>query len=304
MIADLAERQKYTEEISGDVFRKKVEIRLFTQKSMPWGKSCAGSPPIRRGNDTGLMRSTGSRPSACARTSGARKRATSRRGRSPKPMTTVRVTGIVARRRHRQGEAAAVVGQRRPALRRVRRAGDASFDAARRTDFRDGGDARFVPRRGLQRRARDGRAVEWSNRITLESRDYLDGDERRVEIQAAPPAAVRYATGGSARLGGGACERESIRGGRMKAALDDPAVPQRVLQGGRPPAEWTKGEPGRRLDGPVVRRRGCSQARLDLDAGGDCFHRRPPGPCFGGRVPYCCATTHGDGLALLTVRPR
>ena len=149
-----------------------------------------------------------------------------------------------------------------------------------------------------------GEPVEWSNRITLESRDYLDGDERRVEIQAAPPAAVRYATGGCARLGGGACERESIRGGRMKAALDDPAVLQRVLQGGRPPAEWTKGEPGRRLDGPVVRRRGCSQARLDLDAGGDRFHRRPPGPGFGGRVPYCCATTHGDGLALLTVRPR
>lgn len=38
MIAALAERQKYTEEISGDVFRKKVEIRLFTQKSMPWAE--------------------------------------------------------------------------------------------------------------------------------------------------------------------------------------------------------------------------------------------------------------------------
>jgi hypothetical protein len=50
-----------------------------------------------------------------------------------------------------------------------------------------------------------GEPVEWTNRITLKSREYVDGDERRMEIRAAPPAPIRYTTDGSdPKLGGGA----------------------------------------------------------------------------------------------------
>ena len=50
-----------------------------------------------------------------------------------------------------------------------------------------------------------GEPVEWTNRITLESREYVEGGERRMEIRAAPPAPIRYTTDGSdPKLGGGA----------------------------------------------------------------------------------------------------
>jgi len=42
-----------------------------------------------------------------------------------------------------------------------------------------------------------GEPVEWRNRITLQSREYAAGNERRVELRAAPPAPIRYTTDGS-----------------------------------------------------------------------------------------------------------
>ena len=42
-----------------------------------------------------------------------------------------------------------------------------------------------------------GEPVEWQGRITLQSRDYPDGDRRMVELHAAPPAPIRYSTDGS-----------------------------------------------------------------------------------------------------------
>ena len=42
-----------------------------------------------------------------------------------------------------------------------------------------------------------GDAVAWTNRITLKSREYMDGNERMVEIQSAPPVPIRYTTDGS-----------------------------------------------------------------------------------------------------------
>ena len=50
-----------------------------------------------------------------------------------------------------------------------------------------------------------GDPVEWTNRITLKSREYVEGGERRIEIRAAPSAPIRYTTDGSdPQLGGGA----------------------------------------------------------------------------------------------------
>jgi hypothetical protein len=42
-----------------------------------------------------------------------------------------------------------------------------------------------------------GEPVVWRNRITLKSRVYQSGSDKMVEIQAAPPAPIRYSTDGS-----------------------------------------------------------------------------------------------------------
>ena len=50
-----------------------------------------------------------------------------------------------------------------------------------------------------------GDAVAYTGRITLKSREYLDGERRMVELRAAPDAPIRYTTDGSApALSGGA----------------------------------------------------------------------------------------------------
>lgn len=52
-----------------------------------------------------------------------------------------------------------------------------------------------------------GEPVEWTNRITLKSREYMDGNERMFEIRSAPPADIRYSTDGSdPMLNGGSYE--------------------------------------------------------------------------------------------------
>lgn len=48
-----------------------------------------------------------------------------------------------------------------------------------------------------------GPPLTWKNRITLQYRTWQDGDSRRVELQAAPPAPIRYTTDGSNPLNNG-----------------------------------------------------------------------------------------------------
>ena len=48
-----------------------------------------------------------------------------------------------------------------------------------------------------------GEVERWQNRITLKSRDYVEGESRRVEIRAAPTATIFYTTDGSSPLVGG-----------------------------------------------------------------------------------------------------
>ncbi len=207
VIAALRERQKYTEEISGDVFQKKVEIRLFTQKSMPWAevvRRAATNPAWQWHRADALDRFKAD----CVRQDVWREEGSYvEKGPFPKPATTVRVqelsrdddTGKVKLR------LSPVNGDRLyaefggPATPASMRLDEPVFETeAMRVSFlaADSSGAHET-----------GEPVEWRNRITLKSRDYLDGDERRVEIRAAPPAAVRYTTDGSdPRLGGGAYE--------------------------------------------------------------------------------------------------
>ena len=220
VIAALAERQKYTEEISGDVFRKKVEIRLFTQKSMPWAevvRRAATNPAWQWHRADALDRFK----TECVRQDVWREEESYvEKGPFPKPTTTVRVqelsrdddTGKVKLR------LSPVNGDRLyaefggPATPASLQLDEPIFETeAMRVSFLAADSSG---------EHETGEPVEWSNRITLKSRDYLDGDERRVEIQSAPPAAVRYTTDGSdPRLGGGAYEGPFVLPGGARLLL-------------------------------------------------------------------------------------
>ena len=207
VVAALTERQKYTEEISGDVFRRKVEVRLFTQKSMPW------TEVVRRSGTNPAWQ--WHRPDALDRFKAElvhqdvwrEQGSYVEKGPFPKPATTVRVqelsrdddTGKVKLR------LSPVNGDRLyaefggPATSASMRLEEPTFETdAMRVSLlaEDSGGEHET-----------GEPVEWRNRLTLKSRDWFAGDERKVEIRAAPPAPIRYTTDGSdPRLNGGAYE--------------------------------------------------------------------------------------------------
>ena len=159
VVAALAGKQKYTEDVAGETFRKKVEARLFTQQSMLWSevvRRAATQPgvavaPVGRARppEAGVRA-----PGSLARGRAVRQQGTLSEARDDRPHP-----GIVARRRHRQREAAGVAGQRRPALFGCRRPGDTGLEGPRwRRDLPDERHAaRLVPGGGFDRRPRDRR---------------------------------------------------------------------------------------------------------------------------------------------------
>ena len=194
----LAGKQKYTTDIASDTFRKKVEARLFTQQSMPWAeikRRAATSPVWQWHRADGLDRLKAD----CLHKDLWREEGSYvNKGPFPKPATTVRVqeldrddeTGVAKLRlRPINGDTlyAEVGGCATPASSRL----DPTqpFETA---DIRVSFLA--VDSTGQHE---TGEPVEWTNRITLKSRQYPAGEQSMVEIRAAPAAAIRYTTDGS-----------------------------------------------------------------------------------------------------------
>ncbi len=208
VVAALAGKQKYTEDISGDTFRKKVEARLFTQQSMLWSevvRRAATQPGWQWHRADALERLR----QECVHQDYWREEGQYvNRGPFPKPATTVRIQELS--RDDDTGEVKLRVmpvnGDRvfvevggapaTPASKELGSGGTYETGGALRLSFLavDSGGGHEV-----------GDPVEWTNHIKLRSREYMDGDERRIEIRAAPPAPIRYTTDGSdPKLGGGA----------------------------------------------------------------------------------------------------
>ena len=206
IVAALTGRQKYTQDVAGETFRKKVEARLFTQPSMLW------SEVVRRAaTEPGWQ---WHRPDALDRLKHEcvhqdRWRAEGQyvnKGPFPKPATTVRIqelsrdddTGSAKLRLtpvHGDRLYADVGGPATLASKALDGGGNYETNADLRVWFL------AVDSTGTHE---TGDPVEWTNRITLKSREYMDGAERRIEIRAAPPAPIRYTTDGSdPKLGGG-----------------------------------------------------------------------------------------------------
>ena len=203
----LAGKQKYTIDVTGETFRRKVEARLFTQQSMLWSevkRRAATSPAWQWHRPDALDKLK----SDCIHKDLWREEGSYvDKGPFPKPATTVRIREL-----HRDDDTGVA------SLRLTPVNGDALYveigaaatRASRKLDGRDFETAELrvsflaVDSTGEHE---TGEAVAWSNRITLKSREYLNGDTRMVEIRAAPEAPIRYTTDGSdPAVAGGACD--------------------------------------------------------------------------------------------------
>ena len=207
VVAALAGKHKYTEDVAGEIFRKKAEARLFTQQAMLWSevqRRSATEPGWQWHRPDALDRLK----QECVHQDRWREEGRYvNKGPFPKPATTVRLQEVA-----RDDDTGSVKLRVTPVH------GDRVFSdagAPATPASKDLGAGGLFETRGMLRVSflavdstgghETGEPVEWTNRITLKSREYRDGDVRRVEIRAAPPAPIRYTTDGSdPRLGGGA----------------------------------------------------------------------------------------------------
>ena len=222
----LAAKQKYTTDIASETFRKKVEARLFTQKTMQWSeiKRRAATSPAWQWHHPDALESL---KADCFHKDIWREEGNYvNKGPFPKPATTVRIremdrdddTGCV--RLHLSpvnGDTLHmdIGGEATSASQTVER--DFETEAMR---------VSFLAVDSTGEHA-TGEAVEWCNRITLKCREFPKGDRRMMEIQSAPAGNIRYTTDGSRSQGrrrrlrrtlratrghpGGACRRRAGR---------------------------------------------------------------------------------------------
>lgn len=182
-----------------------MEARLFTQKSMLWAevvRRAATNPVWQWHRPDALDRLK----AACVHQDVWREEGSYvDKGPFPKPVTTVRVqelsrddeTGLVKLRLSPVNGDCLYAEHGSPATLASMR-----LD---RTDFETDAIRVSFLATDSSGEHETGESVEWSNRITLKSRQYVDGGERRVELRASPPAPIRYTTDGSdPRVNGGA----------------------------------------------------------------------------------------------------
>lgn len=193
----LKEKMKFTEEVSGDTFRKKCERRLFTQQSMQWGE-------IKRRAAINTMWQW-HRPDAldvlkeeCLHRDIWREEGGFvDKGPFPQPKTTVlvqeqtrdddsgevtlRVTPVHGDTIYWEvGATATTASAKLDGSKLQTKELEVSFLAIDTQDIHEPGDP-----------------VTWRNRITLKYRVYQSGADKQIELRAAPSATIHYSSDGS-----------------------------------------------------------------------------------------------------------
>ncbi len=193
----LASKMKFTTDVESDGFRRRIEARLFTQQSMLWTeiKRRAATAPVWQWHRPDALERM---KAQCLHTDAWREEGNYvNKGPFPKPATTVQVREL-----SRDDDTGVVKLRLSPVN------GDTLYEET-------GADATpaSMKLQGRDRETADlrvsflavdssgehetGDAVEYTGRITLKSREYLDGEQRMVELRAAPNAPIRYTTDGS-----------------------------------------------------------------------------------------------------------
>jgi hypothetical protein len=207
IIKTLRDKMKYTEDVSGDTFTKKVEQRLFTQKAMSWSeikRRAAMNPAWQWHRPDALDKLKAD----CLHRDVWREDGNFvEKGPFPKPATTAKVQELS--RNDETGEVKLRITPINGDTIYVE-VGAPATSASQKLSGRDFETSEWevsflaVDSTGQHE---TGEPVTWRNRITLQSRVFQNGGQKMVELRAAPPAPIRYTTDGSdPKLAGGRYE--------------------------------------------------------------------------------------------------
>lgn len=204
----LKSKQKFTEDVSSDIFRQKCETRLFTQKSMLWTevkKRAATNPAWQwhRPDALDALKDEMVRKDRWREDGGYVEK-----GPFPPPDATVQIQEI--RRNDETGEVSLKLTPVHGDTVHYELGQDATTASATVDDLKNFRTRELVVSFlciDSAGQSASAPPVTWKNRITLKSRTFQQGDERMAELQAAPAATIRYTTDGSdPRKNGGVYE--------------------------------------------------------------------------------------------------
>lgn len=193
----LGQKRKFVTDVEGETFRKMLEDRLFTQREMKWTEvkkraAVETKWPWHRPDALDRLRDRMLREEQWVEEGEYINK------EPPEPETTVRLQEL-----HRDDETGEVTLRLTPVHGNTiyHEVGGKATTASERVS-----DAQKFKTADLEvsflcvdstEEHETGEAVTWRNRITLKYRTWQDGEERRVELEAAPPAPIRYTTDGS-----------------------------------------------------------------------------------------------------------
>jgi hypothetical protein len=193
----LKEKMKFTEDVSGETFRKKCERRLFTQQVMPWGeiRRRAATNPLWQWHRTDALDLL--KQDCLHRDIWREDGNFVDKGPFPQPKTNViiqeqsrndengetalRVTPLHGDTIYWEVGASATTASAKlegPTLKTKQLR--VSFLAIDTTGLHEPGDS-----------------VAWKNRITLKYRIYQSGEDKQMELRPAPTANIHYTSDGS-----------------------------------------------------------------------------------------------------------
>ncbi len=197
IIRTLRAKMKYTDDVSGDSFVKKVEQRLFTQKVMPWSeiKRRAATNPAWQWHRPDALDKL--KEECVHRDTWRESGGYIEKGPFPKPATQVKLqelsrddaTGRVKLRATPINGDAVYVEVGGPATTASQKISGRDYETDELTV-----SFLAVDSSGAHE---TGDPATWHNRITLKSRVFNAGADKMVELRAAPPAPIRYSTDGS-----------------------------------------------------------------------------------------------------------
>lgn len=193
----LKAKMKFTDEITGETFRKKCEQRLFTQQSMPWSEIKRRAATTTKWQWHRMDALDQLKADCLFKDTWREDGGFVDKGPFPQPKTSVSVNEQT--RDDETGEAV---------LRVTATHGDAIYwdvggTATTASAKLDGNQFKgkylkvsflAVDSKGVHE---PGETYAWQNRITVKHRIYQSGKDKMCELRAAPEAAIHYSTDGS-----------------------------------------------------------------------------------------------------------
>ncbi len=194
----LKDKQKFTEDISGDTFRKKCEERLFTQKEMLWSevkKRAAINTKWQwhRADALDALKDNLLHKDQWRENGGYVEK-----GPFPPPGAEVRIQEM--QRNDDTGEVTLKLTPVHGDTIHYEIGAPATTASLKVEDPKNFKTTELkvsflcVDPSGLHE---TGQSVSWRNRITLKSRAFQQGSDKMMELRAAPAATIRYTTDGS-----------------------------------------------------------------------------------------------------------